>query len=144
MAQRAPADSSGAPNPLIAPWAGPYGGVPPWDSVRPEHFPGAFEAALAEERAEIAAIVANREAPTFENTVAALERSGRARDRVERLFTVARENVTNPHYQALEREWQPALAVASDAIFLNSRLFQRLDTVQHHPASTTWRPISSA
>ena len=121
--------SSGAPNPLIAPWAGPYGGVPPWDSVRPEHFTGAFEAALAEERAEIAAIVANREAPTFENTVAALERSGSTRDRIERLFAVARENITNPQFQALEREWQPKLSVASDAIFMNEALFSRIATV---------------
>ncbi|HVG73274.1 MAG TPA: hypothetical protein VM819_20340, partial [Vicinamibacterales bacterium] len=83
MAQRGPAVSAGTPNPLAAPWAGPYGGVPPWDFVRPEHFPAAFEAALAEERSEIAAVVANREAPTFENTIAALERSGRMRDRVE-------------------------------------------------------------
>ena len=140
MAQRTPADSSGAPNPLIAPWAGQYGGVPPWDSVRPEHFPGAFEAALAEERAEIAAIVANREAPTFENTVAALERSGRTRDRIERLFAVARENITNPQFQALEREWQPKLSVASDAIFTNEALFSRIATVNARLASTDLAP----
>ncbi len=116
-------------NPLIAPWAGPYGGVPPWDHMAPEHFPGAFEAALAEQRGEIDAIVAGSDAPTFENTIAALERTGRTLDRVERMFGVARENVTNPAYQALEREWQPKLAAAADAIVFNKRLFGRIETV---------------
>jgi peptidyl-dipeptidase Dcp len=116
-------------NPLVAPWSGPHGGVPPWNHVRPEHIPGALEAAVAEQRAEIDAIVANDQLPTFENTIAALERSGRTRDRVERLFAVARENITNPAFQALEREWQPKLTAASDAIYLDSRLFGRIETV---------------
>jgi peptidyl-dipeptidase Dcp len=116
-------------NPLIAPWAGPYGGVPPWDRMAPEHFPGAFEAALAEQRREIDAIVSSPDAPTFENTVAALERTGRTLDRIERMFGVARENVTNPAYQALEREWQPKLAAAADAIVFNKGLFARITSV---------------
>jgi peptidyl-dipeptidase Dcp len=127
MAQR-DAEARGT-NPLVAPWSGPYGGVPPWDHVRPEHFPGAFEVALAEHRAEIAAILASRDAATFDNTIAALERSGETRDRVERLFAVARENITNPQFQALEREWQPKLAAATDEIFLNGDLFQRIAAV---------------
>jgi peptidyl-dipeptidase Dcp len=116
-------------NPLVAPWSGPHGGVPPWNHVRPEHIPGALEAAVAEQRADIDAIVANDQPPTFENTIAALERSGRTRDRVERLFAVARENITNPAFQALEREWQPKLTAASDALYLDSRLFGRIETV---------------
>jgi peptidyl-dipeptidase Dcp len=128
MAQR-DAEAQRGTNPLVAPWSGPYGGVPPWDHVRPEHFPGAFEVALAEHRAEIAAILASRDAATFDNTIAALERSGATRDRVERLFAVARENITNPQFQALEREWQPKLAAATDEIFLNGDLFQRIAAV---------------
>jgi peptidyl-dipeptidase Dcp len=116
-------------NPLINAWNGPFGGVPPWDAVRPDNFPGAFEAALAEERAEVAAIASNTAPPTFENTVLALERSGALRDRVERLFGVARQNVTTPQIQALEREWQPKLAAATDAILLNAALFARIDAV---------------
>ena len=116
-------------NPLIARWSGPYGGVPPWDRMAPEHFPGAFEAALAERRDEIDAIVATREAPTFENTIAALDRTGRTLERLDRMFGVARENVTNPAYQALEREWQPRLAAAADEILFNAGLFQRIKTV---------------
>ena len=52
-------------NPLVAPWAGPYGGVPPWDQMTPAHFPRALETALTEQRKEIDAIVANREAPVI-------------------------------------------------------------------------------
>src|SRR4030095_4770561 len=94
-------------NPLLEPWRGPYGGVPPWDHLDPKYFPSAFEAALAEGRRELEENDPNPAAPTFENTLEALERSGAAVDRMQRLFGVARENVTTPEYQALEREWQP-------------------------------------
>ena len=116
-------------NPLIAPWAGPYGGVPPWDRMAPEHFPGAFAAAIAEQRSEIDAIAANTEAPTFDNTIAAMERAGRMLDRLERMFGVARESVTNPAYQALEREWQPKLAASADELLFNEGLFKRIEAV---------------
>src|SRR5512144_452125 len=99
-------------NPLAARWPGPYGGVPPWDRLRPAYFPEAFELALAEQRAEVDAITANPEPATFENTIAALDGSSRTLDRVLRLFGVARENVTTPEVQALEREWRPKLAAA--------------------------------
>src|SRR5687767_1137817 len=113
-------------NSLVAPWTGPYGGVPPWDQMRPDYFPAAFEIALAEQRAEIEAIASSTEPATFQNTIEALERSGQTRDRVSRLFGVAVDNVTNPQYQALEREWEPKLTAASDAIFMNPRLFERV------------------
>ena len=116
-------------NPLVAAWSGPYGGVPPWDQMRPELFSAAFASALAEERAEVDAIASRSEPATFQNTIEALERSGRARDRVSRLFSVATENITTPEYQALEREWQPKLAAASDATFMNAALFERIEAV---------------
>lgn len=84
--------------------------------MAPEHFPGAFEAALLEQRDEIDALAANGDAPTFENTILAMERAGLTLDRVERMFGVARENVTNPAYQALEREWQPARGFTTAAL----------------------------
>ena len=116
-------------NALAAPWTGPYGGVPPWDRIRPESFPAAFEMALAEQRAEIDAIASSTDPATFQNTIEALERSGQTRDRVSRLFGVAVDNVTNAQYQALEREWEPKLTAASDAIFMNLRLFERVASV---------------
>src|SRR5262245_30225957 len=99
-------------NPLLRVWSGPFGGVPPWDSMEPRHFPTAFETAIAEQRREVDAIAANPESPTFENTIVAFERSGALLDRLQRMFGVARESVTTPEYQALEREWQPKLSAA--------------------------------
>jgi len=127
-------------NPLVDSWTGPYGGVPPWDAVRPEYFPAALETAIAQERTEVEAIASNSAPPTFENTVLALERSGALRDRVERLFGVARQNITNPQLQAIEREWQPKLAAASDAILLNAALFARIDAVHRSLATSTLAP----
>jgi peptidyl-dipeptidase Dcp len=125
-----------AANPVAAPWTGPYGGVPPWDKVVPEAFPQAFELALAEERAEVEAIAANTAPPDFANTIVALERAGRRRDRVSRLFFVMRSNMSTPAYQALDREWQPKLAAASDAILLNPRLFRRIEAVHQSLAAS--------
>jgi peptidyl-dipeptidase Dcp len=114
---------------LTVPWTGPYGGVPPWDRMSSEHFPGAFEQGIAEQRREIDAIVANVDPPTFDNTIAAMERAGRMLDRLERMFAVARESVTTPAYQALEREWQPKLAASSDELLFNEALFKRIEAV---------------
>ena len=62
-----------ADNPLLATWTGPYGGVPPFDKVKVEHFKPALEAAMAENLTEVDKIAAQTEPPTFENTIAALE-----------------------------------------------------------------------
>src|SRR5688572_10660026 len=97
--------------------------------MSPELFPGAFEEGIAEQRRDIAAIVENPEPPTFDNTIAAMERAGRTLDRVERMFAVARESVTTPEYQALEREWQPKLAASSDEVLLDEGLFKRIEAV---------------
>jgi peptidyl-dipeptidase Dcp len=108
--------------------------------MRPADFPAAFEAALAEQRREIDAIVDDRSAPTFDNTIAAMERSGLTLDRVERMFAVARENVTNPEYQALERDWQPALAAHADAIAFNPGLFKRIEAIYQSLATSKLEP----
>jgi peptidyl-dipeptidase Dcp len=97
--------------------------------MAPEYFPGAFDAAIRQLRTQIEAIVADRKPATFENTIAAIDRSGLMLDRVERMFGVARESVTNSAYQALEREWQPKLAAASDEIVFNQGLFARIALV---------------
>jgi peptidyl-dipeptidase Dcp len=97
--------------------------------MTPELFPGALEAGIVEQRDEIAAIAAHPEPPTFENTIAAVDGSGRTLDRVQRMFGVARENITSAAYQALEREWQPKLAAAADAILFNRELFARIEAV---------------
>ena len=124
-------------NPLTRPWTGPYGGVPPWDLAKPELFPAAFEASIAEQRAEIDAIAADPNPATFDNTIAAMERSGQMLDRVNRLFGVIRQNISTPQIQALDREWQPKLSAADDAIVFNPGLFKRIEAVYRSlPAST--------
>src|SRR5262245_12746203 len=82
-----PADPMNAPsaNPLLVPWQTPFG-LPPFQSIRAEHFPAAFEHALREHREEIDAIAGRTDVPTFENTIAAFDRSGRALSRVAKLF----------------------------------------------------------
>ena len=126
-----------SPNPLTRPWTGPYGGVPPWDQADPELFPGAFEAAIAEQRAEIDAIAADPAPPSFENTIAAMERTGRTLDRLNRLFNVLRQNMSTSRIQALDREWQPKLTAADDAIVFNPGLFKRIEAVSRSlPTST--------
>jgi peptidyl-dipeptidase Dcp len=116
-------------NILLADWTGPYDGVPPWDQVKPELFPEAIQFGIDEQRREVLAIAGSTEAPTFANTVEALEKVGQRLDRVLSLFGVMTDNMTTPAYQALEKEWSPKLSAASDEITLNPKLFQRVKTV---------------
>jgi peptidyl-dipeptidase Dcp len=116
-------------NPLLEPWAGPDGGVPPFDKVRVPDFKPALEAAMAENLAEIDAIAGNPEAPTFENTLAALERTGRTFNRVRAIYGVWSSTMSTPDFQAVEREMQPKLAAFSDQIYQNAALFARIAAV---------------
>lgn len=63
-------------SPLLAEWTGPYGGVPPWDQVRPELFPAAFQQGVDLRRREIQAIANNPAPPTFANTIVPLQDAG--------------------------------------------------------------------
>jgi peptidyl-dipeptidase Dcp len=118
-----------AANPLLADWTGPYGGVPPWDQVRPDLFPAAFEASLAERAAEYRRIADNPAAPTFANTFVPMQLAGQRYGRVMTLFGVMTGNMNTPAYQALDREWSPKFAAASDAITFDPRLFARIEAV---------------
>jgi peptidyl-dipeptidase Dcp len=115
-------------NPLLADWTAPFG-APPLDRIRPEHFPPAFDHALAEHRREIAAIADEPAAPSFANTVAALERSGRALSRVSSVFYVLAGAHTSEAIQAIERDMAPKLARHWNEIHLNAALFARLDAL---------------
>jgi peptidyl-dipeptidase Dcp len=118
-----------SPNPLLAAWVGPAGGVPPFDRVRVVDFKPALEAAMAENLAEIARIASNILPPTFENTIAALERSGRTLSRVSVIYGVWSSTMSTADFQAVEREMQPKLAAFSDTIYQNSALFARIAAV---------------
>ncbi len=116
-------------NPLLEPWTGPFE-APPFDRIEPRHFRAAFDAALKDHRAEIDAIAANPDAPTFANTVEALERSGRSLDRVAKVFFNLTGAATNDELQAIEREIAPILARHRSEISLNEALFKRIDALK--------------
>ncbi|HEX8215513.1 MAG TPA: M3 family metallopeptidase [Allosphingosinicella sp.] len=116
-------------NVLLAEWAGPYEGVPPFDKVTPEMFPQAIQFGIEEQRREVLAIANNPAAPTFANTVEALEKAGDRLDRVLSVFGVMTSNMATPAYQALDKEWSPKLSAATDEIVLNPQLFQRIKAV---------------
>jgi peptidyl-dipeptidase Dcp len=120
-------------NPLIEPWPGPHGGLPPFDQVRVEHFQPALERAMDLYRAEIAAIAADPAAPDFENTIAALERAGRVYGRVRSIYGVWSSTMSGPEFQAVEREMEPRLAAFRDEITQNEALFRRIEAVYHGP-----------
>ncbi len=124
-----PAAARTPSNPLLAPWPGPHGGVPPLDQVRPEMFGPALESAIAEYRQELAAIAANAEPATFANTLAALEDSGRAYRQVHSVFEIFTATMNSPEIQALEREWAPKFAALHDEVVLNPDLFARVRKV---------------
>jgi peptidyl-dipeptidase Dcp len=125
----AQAPTAPAPPLLLQPWTGPHGGVPPFDKVTPEAFPPAFEAAFDKLRAEVRAIAEDPAAPTFANVIGALEASGDDLNRVGSLFGVMTSNMNNDAYQALDRDWSPKFAALQDEIYLNAKLFARIDAL---------------
>lgn len=114
-----------ADNPFYAPSTLPYG-APPFDLIRDEHFAPAFEAGMRAERAEVAAIAANPQAPTFANTIEALERSGLLLNRVSTVFFNLSSAHTNPQIQALQKTLAPQLSAHEDAIYLDAALYGRV------------------
>jgi peptidyl-dipeptidase Dcp len=123
------ADKEAAAIPVLAPWTGPYGGVPPFDKVTvPQLMPG-LEVAMAEALADIDRIAANPEPPTFANTIAPMERSSRALDRVRTIYNIYNSTLNDDAVQAVEREMEPKLAAFSDRITQNEALFRRIAAV---------------
>jgi peptidyl-dipeptidase Dcp len=115
-------------NPLFEAWTTPFE-LPPFERIRPAHFPPAFDRAMAEQAAEIAAIAAAAATPDFDNTVEALERSGRLLNRVSRVFHNLDSSATNEQLQAIDRDYAPKLAAHHIAIALDPGLFARIDTL---------------
>lgn len=115
-------------NPLLQTWQTPFG-MPPFESIQASHFEEAFDKALLQHQAEIAAISNNSEPPTFENTLIALEASGDLLNQTSNVFFNLSASHSSPDIQSLERNLAPKLAAHSAALYLNAALFQRIDAL---------------
>jgi len=115
-------------NPLLAEWDTPFG-VPPFDEIKDEHYLPAFRAAMEQHRAEIQAIVDDPEAPTFANTIEALERSGQTLTGVSNVFFAVEGANSNDALREVASTVAPELAAHSDDITLNPALYARVKAV---------------
>jgi len=129
-------------NPLLRPSKLPLQ-FPPFNKIKTAHFLPAFEAGMKEQKKEIEAIVKNSAAPTFENTLVAMERSGKTLIRVERVFGNLNSSDTNDELQKIETEIMPRLAAHQDEISLNPALFARIKSVYDKRDSLNLDPESA-
>ena len=116
-------------NVLLTDWTGPFGGVPAFDRMELDALKPALESGMASQLAEIDAIASNPELPTFENTIVALERSGRALSRVSAYYEVWSSNVSTPAFREVQGDMAPRLAEFESTITQNSALFARIQAV---------------
>ena len=115
-------------NPFLTEWDTPYG-IPDFGAVKEKHYVPAFEAGIAQQQAEIDAIIANPDAPTFENVVEAYEKSGAILDRaVGVLFNVS-ETDSTPALQEIVEQVLPLISVHSDNIFMNADFFKKVEAL---------------
>lgn len=117
------------PIPLTTAWTGNYGGVPPFDKVKVEYFKPALEAAMSVRLQEIDKVVSNSAAPTFENTIAEMERGGAMLNRVSTIYYIWQSNMNSPEFAKVSREMGPKFAALNDQISQNEKLFKRIETV---------------
>lgn len=115
-------------NPLLRDWDAPFG-MPPLGGIIDADFAPAFEAALAEARANVDKVATDPAEPTFANTIEALERAEKALDRVCAVFFNLASAHTNDAIEALQRELSPRLAAHSSATMMNAKLFARVDAL---------------
>jgi peptidyl-dipeptidase Dcp len=123
-------------SPLLAPWTGPYGGVPPWSNIRTEEFVPAFDIAIANAESEIDTIAENADPPTFANTILAMEQSGEQLRRLQALFGVYESNLNVGPVPDIEKAVVPKLSEHQDRIYQNKSLFERIETIAKSDAMT--------
>jgi peptidyl-dipeptidase Dcp len=127
-------------NPLIQKWEDRYNGLPPFDKVKIEDFIPSEEFAIAEQRAEINLITSNKEAPTFANTVEAMEKTGITRKRVEAVYYVWQSSMGSPALDSIQEILEPRIAGFADSISQNTALFKRIETVYNSPEKEKLTP----
>jgi peptidyl-dipeptidase Dcp len=117
------------PNPLLAPWDGPFG-IPPFARIRDEHFGPALRQAMAAVRGEVERIASQAAPATFENTLEPLDAAGEPLERVQSVFQNRVGSDSTPALQAVNREVAPLLAAHRDAIDMDPRLLARVRAVR--------------
>ena len=125
---------SSSTNPLLAPWTGPHGGLPPFSSVQTSHFLPAITEAVAAFHADLSAITSSPHPPTFSNTMEAYCSAGKTLRAAETIYSTWSAVMSSPEFQLVETQIEPQLAAARDAVFQNSALFARIKAV-HDDAS---------
>ncbi len=130
-----------ASNPFAQPSALPFN-YPAFDRIKDEHFLPAYAAGMAQQLREVATVANNPNAPTFENTIVAMERSGQMLQRVSAVFSNLLSANTNDRLDAIDREMSPRLAAHIDAIYLNDKLFQRVKALYDKRATLELDPES--
>ena len=115
-------------NPLLEEWTTEYG-IPPFDKIKAEHFAPAFEVAIAEHKAEIDAIVASDEEPTFENTIVALDNAGIRLSEIGLIFGMLSSSDLTPEMEKVQDKMTPILEEHFNSIMLNDALFKRVKAV---------------
>lgn len=134
------ADPPQAENTLLAEWTGPYGGVPAFDQMRLEDVKPALEEGMARNLAEIDAITANPEPPTFDNTIVELERAGDDLGRVFSYYGIWSSNRSSPEFREIQREMAPRLSAFRSQIIQNRPLFERVRAVREGDEMAALRP----
>ena len=129
MSQNRSVSRSFSVSTVLAEWAGPYGGVPAFDTVKLEDLEPALETAMAHHLAELDALAANAEAPTFETTIVAMEDAGRDLDRVYVYFGIWNSNRSSEESRAIQRSMAPKLSEYRSKITQNRELFARVKAV---------------
>ncbi len=107
-------------------------GVPPFDKIKVDHFMPAFEKGMEKQKEEVEAILGSDEEPTFENTIVAMDRTGKLLDKVAYVFFGLSSANTSPELQAVQMEISPKLAKHSDEISLDPRFFERVEVVYNN------------
>lgn len=129
-----------ASNTLLAEWSGPYGGVPAFESVKLADLKPALEYGMERNLAEIDLITANTDAPTFENTIVALERTGSDLDRIFSYWGIWSSNKSSADFRAVQGEMAPKISAFSSKITQNEKLFARVKAVHDSDAVKSLRP----
>lgn len=115
-------------NPFFGEWNTPYN-IPDFEKIKPEHYMPAFEEGMKRQKAEIDAIVNNTEAPTFANTIEALEQSGDLLNEVSAVFFNLVECISSDEMKKIAEEATPLVSAHGDDIMLNAKLFERVKAV---------------